>query len=54
MVHMLNKDNYEQEVMKAEGTDLVDFYADWCRCVVIKINSHFTPPMLMIVNPLSF
>ena len=30
MVHMLNKDNYEQEVMKAEGTVLVDFYADWC------------------------
>jgi thioredoxin 1 len=27
---MLNKDNYEQEVMKAEGTVLVDFYADWC------------------------
>ena len=30
MVKMLNKDNYEQEVMKAEGTVLVDFYADWC------------------------
>ena len=30
MVLQLNKDNYEQEVMKAEGTVLVDFYADWC------------------------
>ena len=30
MVKMLDKDNYEQEVMKAEGTVLVDFYADWC------------------------
>ena len=30
MVLELNKDNYEQEVMKAEGTVLVDFYADWC------------------------
>ena len=30
MVKMLNTDNYEQEVMKAEGTVLVDFYADWC------------------------
>ena len=30
MVKILDKDNYEQEVMKAEGTVLVDFYADWC------------------------
>ena len=30
MVLMLNNDNYEQEVMKADGTVLVDFYADWC------------------------
>ncbi len=30
MVKELNKDNYEQEVMKAKGTVLVDFYADWC------------------------
>lgn len=30
MIKMLDKDNYEQEVMKAEGTVLVDFYADWC------------------------
>lgn len=26
----LNIDNYEKEVMQAEGTVLVDFYADWC------------------------
>lgn len=26
----LNADTYEQEVMKAEGIVLVDFYADWC------------------------
>ena len=30
MVHVLSSENYEQEVMKAEGTVLVDFYADWC------------------------
>jgi thioredoxin 1 len=30
MVNMISQDNYEQEVMKAEGTVLVDFYADWC------------------------
>ena len=30
MVVQLTSDNYEQEVMKAEGTVLVDFYADWC------------------------
>ena len=30
MVKILDKDNYEEEVMKAEGTVLVDFYADWC------------------------
>ena len=30
MVKILNKDNYEEEVMKADGTVLVDFYADWC------------------------
>ena len=30
MVKMITKDDYEQEVMKAEGTVLVDFYADWC------------------------
>jgi thioredoxin 1 len=30
MVLQLTQDTYEQEVMKAEGTVLVDFYADWC------------------------
>lgn len=26
----VNKDNFEAEVLKAEGTVLVDFFADWC------------------------
>ena len=30
MINMITQDTYEQEVMKAEGTVLVDFYADWC------------------------
>ena len=30
MVIKLTGDTYENEVMKAEGTVLVDFYADWC------------------------
>lgn len=30
MVNKLTLDNFEDEVMKAEGTVLVDFYADWC------------------------
>ncbi|MBQ1329950.1 MAG: thioredoxin [Mogibacterium sp.] len=30
MVKVLTAEDYEQEVMKAEGTVLVDFYADWC------------------------
>jgi len=30
MVKVITQDTYEQEVMKAEGTVLVDFYADWC------------------------
>ena len=30
MVVKLTQDTYENEVMKAEGTVLVDFYADWC------------------------
>ena len=30
MVLQLTNDNYEQEVMKSEGTVLVDFYAEWC------------------------
>lgn len=30
MVKVITQDTYEQEVMKSEGTVLVDFYADWC------------------------
>ena len=30
MVMKVTQDNYEQEVMKADGTVVVDFYADWC------------------------
>ena len=30
MVVKLTQDTYENEVMNAEGTVLVDFYADWC------------------------
>ena len=30
MILELTQESYEQEVMKAEGTVLVDFYADWC------------------------
>jgi len=30
MIVKLTDDNYESEVLKAEGTVLVDFYADWC------------------------
>ena len=30
MVNYVSQDNYEAEVMQAEGTVLVDFYADWC------------------------
>ncbi|HQC54807.1 MAG TPA: thioredoxin [Clostridia bacterium] len=26
----VTKDNFESEVLKAAGTVLVDFYADWC------------------------
>lgn len=29
-VKVLNVENFEEEVLKAEGTVLVDFYADWC------------------------
>ena len=30
MIVELTNDTYEQEVMQAEGTVLVDFFADWC------------------------
>mgnify|MGYP002621499516 CR=1 FL=1 len=30
MVNLFNEENFEEEVLKAEGTVLVDFYADWC------------------------
>ena len=29
-VNVLNVENFEEEVLKYEGTALVDFYADWC------------------------
>ena len=31
MVKEFNVENFENEVLKSEGTVLVDFYADWCR-----------------------
>jgi len=30
MITYLTMENFEQEVLKAEGTVVVDFYADWC------------------------
>ena len=27
---IVNKHNYENEVLKYQGTVIVDFYADWC------------------------
>ena len=30
MIVQLTQDTYEQEVMNAKGTVVVDFYADWC------------------------
>ena len=30
MITQITNENYEQEVLKAKGTVLVDFYADWC------------------------
>lgn len=30
MVNQINEENFEKEVLKSEGTVLVDFYADWC------------------------
>ena len=29
-VKAFNEENFEEEVLKTEGTVLVDFYADWC------------------------
>lgn len=29
-VKTFNEENFEEEVLKCEGTVLVDFYADWC------------------------
>ena len=30
MVHVINQDNFEEEVLKAPGKVLVDFWATWC------------------------
>ena len=30
MITKLTNENYEQEVLQAKGTVVVDFYADWC------------------------
>lgn len=30
MVNSFNEENFENDVLKAEGAVLVDFYADWC------------------------
>ena len=30
MLKKLNVENFEKEVLKAQGLALVDFYADWC------------------------
>lgn len=30
MITQLTNENYEQEVLQAKGTVVVDFYADWC------------------------
>lgn len=30
MVHVLNNENFEKEVLKDEKVVLVDLYADWC------------------------
>ena len=29
-VTVVNKNNFEQEVLKSDKTVLIDFYADWC------------------------
>ena len=30
MITKLTNENYEQEVLQAKGTVVVDFYAGWC------------------------
>ena len=30
MVKKLNSENFQNEMLNADGTVLVDFYADWC------------------------
>ena len=30
MVHVINQNNFEEEVLKAPGKVLVDFWATWC------------------------
>lgn len=30
MLKKLNNQNFENEILNANGTTLVDFYADWC------------------------
>ena len=30
MVNVFNEDNFDEEVLKANETVIVDFYADWC------------------------
>ena len=36
----INKENFEEEVLKANKTVLIDFYADWCGpCQRVEINN---------------
>lgn len=30
MLNIFNEENFEEEVLKAKETVIVDFYADWC------------------------